>query len=34
MDDAPPNWDAPPFWVESVEEGTEPSSGIDYYALE
>jgi hypothetical protein len=26
--------DAPPLWLESVEEGTESSSGIDYYAFD
>ena len=34
MDDAPSIGDASPFWVGSVEEGTESPYGIDYYALE
>jgi hypothetical protein len=34
MDDAPPLWDAAPFWVGTVEEGTESSYGIDNYAFD
>jgi hypothetical protein len=34
LDDAPASWDAPAFWVGSVEEGAESSYGIDYYAFE